>query len=530
MDWLLAIQSSRWIDAHGAPIRFYKGGHVEVTGREYSSQDALELALDASLALGGKPVRCVAIVPGATVSVSTGTLEPWDDGERLQYFEDLWRLLKPELVKGLSAPTPRGRQLFTLDYGIQLELGWDDRAQLPPGAMSIRVQYDGADAEHYARHRRRQPLREQPNHRRRWLRQRLLIRQLLLDALVKTGQATHKDYARLTAYVRYRVTGALAAWQAVRNEVDALAVGMNFTELLKTRSITQIGSNVAEFVRATLPKGNRGRPVDAAVSTALTSVVWQAFDVRGGVFYEPSAALHRLLDSAFVADDVPIGALAMPADTICITPESSRWMRIGESEAIVLFRNPRSVSCLTWSRADGADVLEMLELPLDRPERTISELLDEAFVRHAMTDAFLVADGGMEERRQHWRHTLDYAIKMLLYLTVRDAQVVPNQAYTLAPRNFTGLGKRKRAQRLQEIEELYDRYVVGPALLDIEADALAPADTGPREISPHWRRPHFKMQPHGVHSTQRKLIFIGPTIVRADRLGLTAAESPSDDG
>ncbi len=82
----------------------------------------------------------------------------------------------------------------------------------------------------------------------------------------------------------------------------------------------------------------------------------------------------------------------------------------------------------------------------------------------------------MQHARQYWDQVLDYAIKMLLYLTVRDAQVVHDRAYTDAPRTFSGLGKRKRAERLAEIELLCDRHFVGPAILYMELPSGLPSD------------------------------------------------------
>jgi hypothetical protein len=67
---------------------------------------------------------------------------------------------------------------------------------------------------------------------------------------------------------------------------------------------------------------------------------------------------------------------------------------------------------------------------------------------------------------------------------------------------------------------LYDRYIVGPAVLDAEAARSTQADGENGEVRGHWRRAHFRMQPHGPNSSLRKLAFIGPTIVRPDRLGL----------
>lgn len=115
---------------------------------------------------------------------------------------------------------------------------------------------------------------------------------------------------------------------------------------------------------------------------------------------------------------------------------------------------------------------------------------------------------------------LDYAIKMLLYLAVRDAHVVRDRAYTGASRDLKGLGKRRRTERLAEIELLYDRYIAGPAVLDLEAAPSPSTDGENGGVRGHWRRAHFRMQPHGPNSSLRKLTFIGPTIVRPDRLGL----------
>lgn len=38
------------------------------------------------------------------------------------------------------------------------------------------------------------------------------------------------------------------------------------------------------------------------------------------------------------------------------------------------------------------------------------------------------------------------------------------------------------------------------------------------QVSPHWRRGHFRQQAHGPQGKQRKLIFIKQTLIRTDRL------------
>jgi hypothetical protein len=83
------------------------------------------------------------------------------------------------------------------------------------------------------------------------------------------------------------------------------------------------------------------------------------------------------------------------------------------------------------------------------------------------------------------------------------------------------LGRRKREAQIQQVEQLYDRYIVGPeSLAEMLGDRLDVGGAGGHELLAHWRRGHFRLQPHGPRSWLRKVLFIPPTVVRADRLGM----------
>lgn len=344
------------------------------------------------------------------------------------------------------------------------------------------------------------------------------IRQRLVTALMRSGDAvTDPKLARLPGPVRYRVTGALTAWDALRAATDRVA-SPTLTEMLRSHGILRLTRYFDRFTRDFLPHGADGRPPDVLAGVAQYSAVWLAFEVRKGAFYEPMPPLHRLLDAAYIAEDVPIGMLKMPTDTLCIIPEPTHWKQAGDIQAIAIFKNERSIRFATWLMAGGPDdgaTMDSITLPPEDPDKTIRELVDELFQRSA-------ADGMPDppDAQQFWRDAMDYAIKMLLYLNARDAQVLHDRAYSNALRHFPGLGKRKRMERLAEIEQLYDRHVVGPAILDAAAAGSVPSDSAQREVSGHWRRPHFRMQPCGPQAALRKLIFVGPTLARSDRLGL----------
>jgi len=125
---------------------------------------------------------------------------------------------------------------------------------------------------------------------------------------------------------------------------------------------------------------------------------------------------------------------------------------------------------------------------------------------------------GDEKPLQFWQRTLSYVVRILLYLSLENVPVIHERPYSMAPRQLAGLGKRKRAQQLEAIGRLYDRYVLGPAVLPGAAGPSTGDDGAGHPLRTHWRRGHFRMQPHGPGAAQRKLIFVMPVPVRADRL------------
>jgi len=54
----------------------------------------------------------------------------------------------------------------------------------------------------------------------------------------------------------------------------------------------------------------------------------------------------------------------------------------------------------------------------------------------------------------------------LLYLRSDGSELRHLQPYSAAPKAFPGLGRRKREEKLAQVDQLYDRYIVGPASLE----------------------------------------------------------------
>lgn len=503
---------------------YREGAHVGIEfGPDYSSEAMFVDAVTGSLALDGKPIRCTGFVPGVTMRVSMRVPVPFASSDAAQrYACKVWDQISSKLAGWLSRP-PLGAAKLSGGLGLEIEFGRDRRDMIGPGSMQISVDHTAAAAAAYASRRAQQPFITRASAYGGPVTQSQLddIRRLFGIALKKTERAWDALYDRLPVPVRFRAAGAIEAWSQFRS-----ATGKNGAEmeaLLRDAPLSSLLRAFPQLVECLCQRPLEQMAAPLAASMASQSLAWQAFTARRGALYEPTPALHRLLEASYIADDVPVGMISLPADAVCIVPDPSWWEK--GACAIALFRQCAEldgkpcpvISCVTVALRQGlaAGVPTMVfDLRLDNPEKTILEDLEDACA--------VARDEGEEtdESREHWRYILDYVVKMLLYLSVRDANVVNDRAYTNAPRDLSGLGRRKREERLAEIEWLYDRHIVGPAILDADAVSSLPSDGDHREVRGHWRRPHFRMQPHGPNSLLRKLAFIGPTIVRPDRLVL----------
>lgn len=511
---------------------FSEGHELDVFGDALDTPDLFSLAMTASLELRGKPVICQDLLPELSMRIEARPLSP-DSGpaELMQYSSQAWRSVAEVLIQRHGRLEVNECVTLTATAGVQVVLArTSGQPVLPPHAMRIRVEYSPVIVARFHVARHDMPLIQQAHRTTtpfasvkqpgptRLVPDTPSIADLIRAALLKTEQAADDRFARLPMPVRYRACGALDAWTRVRQAAGQS--GAEFTQRLREDPISLMRSDFGTYLEwwsngsPTLFRSTHDRV------RAHGTLCWQMFDACEGVLFEPTPPLHHLLDDAFIAEDVPVGTIELPADTMCIIPDPSWWGHRGGLDVIMLFRRgPGShsgyatsdvINVMFWTDVRAEDWLETgyIAIPLDDPQKTIRQFLDDIgtdLTQKQQADADTIAT-----TVQHWRRVLDYSIKMLLYLATGEAQVVQDRAYTTAPREFGGLGKRKRTERLAQIEMLYDRHVIGPAVLDAAPAPSSPSDGVHREVRGHWRRPHFKMQPHGPQRSLRKLVFIGP--------------------
>ncbi len=105
---------------------------------------------------------------------------------------------------------------------------------------------------------------------------------------------------------------------------------------------------------------------------------------------------------------------------------------------------------------------------------------------------------------------VDLLAKLFLFMQSDAARCVRHDDLAAMTLRLANVGSKKAAKLQRRGERLYDWLEIGPPAL--------PSVFGHGELPPHWRRGHLRRQTHGPQHSLRKVIFIAPTVIRADKL------------
>ncbi|WP_051888879.1 hypothetical protein [Caballeronia sordidicola] len=341
------------------------------------------------------------------------------------------------------------------------------------------------------------------------------------ESMITSIQAMEHHFDLLPIPVRYRASGAIDAWTAVRRLAGR--EGAKFSAALADPrgEVMDLSRHLCELVRHCLGEPPPDEAEHEFADIYTRSAFSQAFWLRRGALYEPTAALHRLLEVSDIASDVPLSLLRLPAPAICIVPEPALRDHPNGFKAVMVFEHcapcgweehARWLTFCVWPHEDDPYPklhVQSLSLYAGADSGSVEKALSHVCERYSLEGEALAS----------WQRVLDYVVKVLLYLSLDVSPVIHERPYSTAPRKPAALGKRKRLEQHVARESLYDRYVVGPAALPERSEPSGSSEGSDRETRAHWRRGHFRMQAHGPAAARRKLILVMPVLVRADRLG-----------
>jgi hypothetical protein len=242
---------------------------------------------------------------------------------------------------------------------------------------------------------------------------------------------------------------------------------------------------------------------------------------HGGTVIEATPALEALLTNSDVDLGLPMSMVAPPyaAQYVRFGETVMRHLKVpGDSRPGQVFDG--AFCFLSPSTCAGRWNLELVFIVklgdcyigqvvltglTDRGDMSIGEWMDAGQPLSA---------GQSPDNLAAMHAAVSYVVKLFLYMGLKHARRIERNEYDEALRRAKGLGNRKGTKLLKRAESLYNAIVVGPETLPTSATFCGAGTT----VAPHWRRGHFRMQPHGPGRQERKLIFVAPVLIHAEQL------------
>lgn len=349
------------------------------------------------------------------------------------------------------------------------------------------------------------------------------------DALIDIGpalecSAIHVLHGRPYP-VQFRNQGALGAWTAALGQTDEWTRWSRPQTACRDIRVEMLWQLENMYPLAGLPAAT-AEPVQAnRENLAVEISVNLKYQLSKGTIIEATPALETLLAHSDVDLNVPMSMVGLPyaAQYVRFGPEASKHLRVPTSfdpdrvfDGVFCFMSPPAtgVDSAGWTlelvfickRHDRYSGHLILFGVTDRDETTVAAWLDQILAP--------MANQSVEHYLRPTHAAVSYVVRLFLYMGLKQARVIEHQDHDIALRRLAGLGERKRAKQSQRTASLYNRIVVGPECLPTSAGSHGSGAS----VAPHWRRGHFRMQPCGLRNLERKLIFVAPVLIHADRL------------
>jgi hypothetical protein len=247
---------------------------------------------------------------------------------------------------------------------------------------------------------------------------------------------------------------------------------------------------------------------------AATGMMYWA---RPHAIIDMTDALEHMLLASDIGDDLPMEAFRAPFPACFVRFGKTFREALAPGERLPEYNNCRPQGAYVFDRGlasgGGFTVAVILE-PLDGSALVVGAFEIMLLANRSLTDCIQPPPRWPCVTGDDFDLELTQAVaKVLLYLSSEQATWIEERPYSDALDKLIRRGPKKVKRMQHQLAELYDRILIGPNEMP---------GHGHGEVSPHLRRGHFRMQPHGPHQALRKLMFIAPTWVRADKMAASA--------
>lgn len=315
-----------------------------------------------------------------------------------------------------------------------------------------------------------------------------------------------------------------------------------FLEGLVAEPGVAYGTAVARLVQA-FPQFSGLRPNDLyeAIPRPGMWSAWHFRAVQGRLFRVRDTLLQRLALTD-VEHGLPASFVHSPYPDCYFTLQTPLGTEDGEYKVMGFYVSERHLTpqeCEQLDQPAGTRVVA-ITLTHEEPEAFVSieamttqwafrpddtsdfsETLEEVY--QAARTGQGVRHGVPESELKLQKDALLLACKVLLYVGLKNARLVDQ------PLKST-LMSRMREAKGREKERLWIKARAACDYIDVGPEDALPerqpvaGEHGDKSMPPHWRRGYYRSQAFGPGRSERRTVWIEPTLVRADRL--TGGDEP----
>jgi hypothetical protein len=330
--------------------------------------------------------------------------------------------------------------------------------------------------------------------------------------------------------VKFRNQGALDEWRRLLTAYDWSQRMWDQWAKAPSTCIDCINELCLQVDQPVDPNSRRQRAPGWSEAAFTAAVKWAAnihFERKCCALIETTPALDTLLMHSDIGDTLPMDLFSPPfnAQYLRLHRDTAEHFKAAEDHASQRWID--SIFCFVSkpssliNKNNLVTVIELVTIYGTNDKGISAQLLrgtliapDETATQWA--DAILMSQGGQRAPDDNGLMKLiNNMVKVFLHLGLTDARKELDTEYSVALKRSATVGPENQARLQRRLEPLYDRIVVGP----VSTPAIPAVRSTADAQAPHWRRGHFRVQPCGPARSSRKLIFVAPILIHADRFG-----------
>lgn len=246
-------------------------------------------------------------------------------------------------------------------------------------------------------------------------------------------------------------------------------------------------------------------------------------------------SIVEMLAQTDLGGDVPMGVLKLPFPRMYLELGRGRDTGLKLYNELSGWHELEGAYLESGRRADGRPGMYLMmtgsglgkENPMDDATRGVFLATEDPLisVEQALHDSFEEGDriskahglvSGKDHEQGETIQALLLVVKALLYLNsvaVRKTLRPERSEWELSHALLKSPAKKEKARR--RAGTLYDHILIEPPVEPRRPAGLT-AEGARWTVGRHWKRGHFKMQPHGPANSERKLIFRAPMLVHPE--------------